>query len=122
MDTQMESKELVVRCGLSLKPVKREPRWVNVTLHFVGGGDYILASRITEAKLETRNGGFGLDFRHRIGVPTEALLGKKVRTGTLYDVRVVFDAEHALPELSLASLIPGRYPRVLRAGEVVRLN
>ena len=115
--------DLLHLCGIDDLPKRMiRPRWVTAQLKFLGGDRYVLGTKSVEVKLRTRGGGFGITFRKDIGFKAESLLGKSIDTGTLVDIMVVFPDDTVMPSLSLASLSPGRYPLVLRRGQVVRIN
>lgn len=117
----LTTNELEQICGIaSMRGATRRRNWVPVTLEFLGAENYVLGTKCTELSFEKRSGGFGLSFKQPIRFRADELLGKKKVPGLLTDVRLRFDIED-FPELRLADLTAGMYPRVLRTGEVVTL-
>ena len=111
----MTSKQLMARIGL--KPKSRStPQWLNVRLKFIGGGNYLLGTEPAEVCLDGRNGGFCLMFKRPVTISADYFLGESIDSGVLHDVRLEFPKEHAMPELSLAALMPGVYPQHLVRG------
>lgn len=118
----LTSAELSRLCGLDKvpKPLKNVV-WEPVTLKFLGAEHYVLGTKSAEICLTGKNGGFGLIFRNApLKVPSELFLGPRIRAGLLTDIKICFTRpDAAMPELSMAGLVPGLYPRVLREGELV---
>jgi hypothetical protein len=109
-------------CGIADLPKRKTPSsWQKVTLKFVGAECYVLGTKNTDLSLRSSDGGFGLTFRNNLAIPAESLLGTKCQQALLHDVLIVFGMD-GMPELSLASLMPGVYPLVLRKGELVRIS
>ena len=118
----MDASQLHRLCGITkLQTPKTRIRWTPVVLKFIGAESYVLRTMSTKLSLTTRDGGFGLMFVEPINVKSDALLGNKAKRGVLRDVVICFTEESTVPDLSLASLHQGMYPRVLRAGEVVNV-
>ena len=114
------SRRLLKKCGVSdLTPTVSRRKWMPATLKFMGAENYVLSTKNIELSLTTKGGGFGLDFRSHPTIPTNQLLGKKIRTGLLVDVVIV--PPEPFPEMSLAALQKGMYPRVLRKDEVIHV-
>ena len=119
----MEATELHHLCGIdNIKLPPRRMHWQKVILRFIGAECYVLGTKRCELSLTTRDGGFGLTFRDKVEIPAARLLGKRIDQGKLYDVRIEFPDASTVPDLSLASLCEGVYPRVLRNGEVIRIG
>ena len=107
-------------CKLSVSaPVRPKQIWLPVTLKFMGRDGYILGTAEATASLSNRDGGFGLVFQNDVVVKADQFLGKRIRRGLLTDVKVCFKD---LPELSMAALVPGMYPVVLRTDETIRVS
>lgn len=117
MATQLEK-----LCGIA-NVVRPKPalRWLPVTLKFLGAENYVLGTKHAELSLTNKVGGFGIMFKEDIAMPDAWLLGKHNAKGLLVDVAIHFEAGTTLPCLSLASLCPGRYPRVLRIGGTIHV-
>ena len=112
---------LLQQCGLDPLP-KRKARttWLQARLHFLGAERYVLGTKYCEVSLRANKQGFGLQFKQPIQLLADQLLGPSIPTGRLYDVEIHFEGD--MPVFSLAALQPGRYPRVLRRGEVVHVD
>ena len=117
-----QAKNLLQLCGLDPLPShpSGNPRWLKATLQFVGAENYVLGIKHVEVVFTSGKSGFNMQFRHQVAFQATQLLGKHNETGALYDIRLVFDGD--MPTFSLACLSQGRYPRVLRKGEVVHVD
>jgi len=116
----LEQEELYRLCGIAdLPPQRTGLDWVNAKLRFLGADGYVLGTKCVEVCLRQRNGGFSLSFKEALDLPANVLMGAKSIQGTLYDVEVVM--QHGLV-LSMAKLCEGRYPMILRNGEMVCLT
>ena len=123
----LSTKQLEKRCGIDPRKLKacsvrRPKRWLTAKLRFLGAERYVLSTKDVELSLETKRGGFGLTFREPVYLLADHMLGNKIRSGLLIDVIIEFPVNSAMPELSLAQLTRGVYPRVLRAGEQVKVD
>jgi len=85
----------------------------------MGAENYVLSTKDIELSLTTKQGGFGLDFRTHPTINSSELLGRTITTGLLVDVVIV--PPEPFPEMSLAALQKGMYPRVLRINEVIHV-
>jgi hypothetical protein len=114
--------DLLHFCGIDNLPKRvSQEKWTSACLKFIGAEHYVLGTQSAEVSLRTVSGGFGIKFKKPIGFKSESLLGKSIGVGKLYDVLVVFP-DSTMPDLSLASMCPERYPHVLRRGQVVRID
>ncbi len=111
----MEIREL---CGLTnLSERKTTLKWYKARLRFIGAEGYELRSKIVEVRFITVGGcHISLVCKVKLEVEADWLLGKH-KQGRLYDVLVETD----MLTLSIASLLPERYPVVLRTGETIEL-
>lgn len=91
------------------------PQYQAAIVEFIGGQGYTLNEFDATIRLRCESGGFRIEFREPLDVPTECLLGRHVRTGYLTDIKV-YSGGHVF---SLATLYPGHWPQKLRRGEVV---
>lgn len=105
----MTSQQLISTLGLTQKK-RNQIRWLTVKLHFIGGGGYSLGSVTTQVSLTGKDGGFCLLFKKPVVIHGSTFLGQSYQKGVLYDVKIEFGEEHAMPCLSLASLMPETYP------------
>ena len=113
--------DLLQRCGLKpLLPFPSPTIWLRATLNFIGPQHYVLSTKHCDICLHTREQGFGLMFRNPVQIAATALLGKHNLSACLYDVEIHFQGN--MPVFSLASMMPGRYPCVLRRGEVLDVS
>jgi hypothetical protein len=115
----LETQKLHQLCGLVDIPPAPKQKWLSAKLEFIGGDGHVLGTQHSQIKLKSDSNGFCLVTNGEWSISSAALLGKKIKHGKLYDVRVEVEG---LLTLSMANLCPGRYPVVLRNAEVVRLN
>jgi len=114
---------LLQLCGLDNMPKRRKrQKWCEVTLKFIGVESYVLGAKRAVLSLTGSDGGFGLRFKETLVIQADSLLGNRIKHGLLTDVRIDFGKDSDMPELSLAQLIGGRYPIVLRAGDYVQVS
>ena len=114
----MDQSELYRLCGLTSKEFKSPPaKWHRAKLLFIGADRYVLRAETVDVQFTSNNGGLTLRTTEPLMVPSNSLLGPKGVHGTLYDVQVVTE----VITLSLASLNPELYPKILRNDEEVRL-
>lgn len=118
MDTLLE------RCGITLDYHKvSDTHRVKAVLSFLGAENYVLTQRHTEIDVHSGKDGFNMSFVKPIEVTAAEMLGcnPHIRAAVVVDVNVDFP-NSPMPGLSMASLHPGVYPRVLRDHEVLRVS
>ncbi len=114
----MDTTELYKLCGLTnLRQSQPPTKWDQAELRFIGADGYVLRTECIEAKILQNKAGIELATRSKMVYPADKLLGTKVKVGTLYDVEVVM----GVLTLSLASMMPDMYPKVLRKDQEVEL-
>lgn len=91
------------------------PQYQVAKIEFIGGQGYILNTFEAYVRIACQTGGFRIDFREPLHVPTEALLGRSVEWGYLTSIRI-HSGGHTL---DLGVLYPGWYPKKIRRGEVI---
>ena len=103
---------------LDLSPKNRPLKWTPAKVVIFGGERYPLISLDAEVRIDFVPGGFETKFRQPFAVPAEVLLGSSYREATIHDMEI------QLPgfTMSMAKMHPGKFPRVVRQGEVVGIN
>jgi hypothetical protein len=96
------------------KPVPG-PEYQAAKIEFIGGLGYTLNTFEAYVRIDCQAGGFRIDFREPLHVPTEALLGRKVAWGYLTGIKI-HTGGHTI---DLGKLYPAWYPKKLRRGEVI---
>ena len=114
----MDTIKLYWMCGISSAPAKPAENWVKAEMRFIGADRYVLGSKRVAVSFAKQKKGISLVIKGPPSVPAAMLLGPKISAGKLYDVELVT----AELTLSLASLRPGSYPKVLRMNEVVEIT
>ena len=115
MDLGMLTKELDF---LNFKPRPTTDEWVPCEVVFIGGGDYVLCSVSTEAKVEIVRGGFKTKFKKPFAVPAETLLGKKIKQAKIWNIELVMPCF----TLDMRTMYPDTFPRTITVGDVVGIN
>jgi len=114
--------DLINLCGLkSLPPNPPTQKWLTASLKFLGPERYVLSTKPCELSLKYSDRGFGMVFNGVQQVHADTLFGKYAKQITLVDVEIHFESGN-MPVFSLASMIPGMYPRVLRRGDTVDVS
>lgn len=92
--------------------------WTPVSVVFIGGDKYELISVATEVRIKFVKGGFETVFKEMFAVPAELLLGSCFRKTKIFDIEI------RLPDftMSVAAMYPGKFPREVVAGELVRIH
>lgn len=120
----MDTMELLQHCGITLKQkTPSDTHRVKAVLSFLGAENYVLAQRHTEIDVHSGKDGFNMTFVKAVEIAAEEMLGvnPNIRTAVIVDVNVNFPGS-PIPGLSMASLHPGVYPRVLRDHDVLRVS
>lgn len=115
----MDTKKLYALCGIDQIPAPPKIPWSKAKLSFLGAERYVLGTKEVEARLMSIPDGFQLQFKVKLGVKGEALMGKHCREVRVLDVLVEFPGT---PGLYLANMHKEQYPRVLRDQDILRLN
>ena len=114
--------DLISLCGLkSLPPNPPTQKWLAATLKFLGPERYVLSTKPCEISLSYNARGFALVFNGAQQVHADMLFGRHTKQVWLLDVEIHFDDSN-MPVFSMACMMPGRYPRVLRRGETVEVS
>ena len=92
-------------------------KWALIEVRFIGAENYVLSTKSAHARLVSSEGGFRIQFRDKVRVPAEKLMGPKVRSFVLFDVELHFSDI----VLSLKTLEPESFPRQYTEGTVIGL-
>ena len=115
---RLAQSELYRLCGLTdIKRPESTREWDKAELRYIGADGYVLRTEFIDAQFIQNKKGIELNTKHRMMAHTNKLLGAKCKVGMLYDVIVVIGAL----TLSLASIMPDMYPKVLRKDQELTL-
>ena len=114
----MDTVKLYWMCGISPTPKEAEENWVKAEMKFIGADRYVLGTKRVAVSFAKQKKGISLVIKGPTSVPAAELLGPKISAGKLYDVEL----HTSELVLSLASLRPGSYPKVLRMNETVEIT
>jgi len=117
----MDSKQLMEKLGLTnISAPAPEVYTVRAKLSFIGGEGYVLGTKNVELVMSSSVEGFNLRFDSGLTMPASQLMGKSIRSTTVFDVRVEFP-DMPMPGLSMAQMHPGVYPCVLRDHDTLQV-
>lgn len=107
--------------GMDLSFLNVEPKadpWTKCEVVFLGAEGYELYTMSARCKVLMVRGGFKTNFKERIQVPAEKMLGKQFKTVTVMDIQVRMPGI----TLSLGTMYPEMFPKVCTEGDNIGIT